>query len=223
MRFIKMLGLAALATMIAMAFVGASSAMAAPEHPEIVLCEKSELVCGVENWHPNPTELHMEGKTAPTKLLSSIGTVECQLVLSRITLLNKLAKLIEGHLLELKIEQCNLGSTKCTVTVNGLGGLSFTPDEEKLKAIVELIELEGKTTNFTVKCGFLINCTYGAGPETKLLAETDEAGHLLLLANATPLKVAGGFCPETAKWDATLHAVNLDPTLTLKTGLWIEL
>ena len=35
-----MLGLAGMAAMVAMAFVGASSAMAEPEHPEIVLCEE---------------------------------------------------------------------------------------------------------------------------------------------------------------------------------------
>ena len=40
MRWIKMSGLATLVALVAMAFLGATSAMAEPEHPEIVLCEK---------------------------------------------------------------------------------------------------------------------------------------------------------------------------------------
>lgn len=225
MRYIKMLGLAAMATMVAMAFVGASSAMAEPEHPLIVLCEEPELICEEGNWAPNPTEIHAETlPSEPPVLLSSIGSVLCEHSLARLTLLNELAKLIEGHLLALNFTgECHLGSTKCTVTVNGLGGLSFTPDEVKLAAIVQAIPLEGKETNATVKCGFLINCTFSAEPETKLLAHSDEKGHLLLLAKKAPLKRASGFCPETAEWDATYHAVNLDPELSLKLGLWIEL
>ena len=231
-RYAKMLSLAAMATMVAMAFVGASSAIAVPEHPEIVLCKVLVLTCNeLKNWASDKAlengihdvEIHAETTTAP-KLLSSIGTIECEHSLARITLLNKLAKLIEAHLLELTFTgNCHLGGTSCTVTVNELGGLSFTPDEKKLAAIVESISLEGRVTTATVKCGFLINCTYSAGAETELLAHSDEAGHLLLLANETVLNRVKGFCPEVSKWDATYHAINLDETLSLRTGLWIEL
>jgi hypothetical protein len=233
MRSIKMLGIAAMATMVAMAFVGTSSAMAEPEHPEIVLCEGAELICELENWagfslltlKHEPVEIHLETlPQEPPKLLTSIGNIECEHSLVILTLLNKLAKLIEGHLLASNLTgNCHLGSTKCTVTVNELGGLSFTPDEEKLKAIVKAIPLEGKETTTSIKCGFLINCTFSAEENTKLLAHSDEKGHLLLLGNKTPLKRTGGFCPEVTELDVTFHAVNLDSELSLKLGLWIEL
>jgi len=214
-----MLGLAGMAAMIAMAFVGASSATAA-EHEEIVLCKNAELVCE-EQW-PNPTEIHAEA-TNP-KLLSNIGTVECENSLAIVTLLNKLAKLVEGHLLALNFTgNCHLGSTECTVKVNALGGLSLTPDEVKLAAIGKSIELEGRNTNATVKCGSFINCTYSAGAETKVLIESDAEGHLLLLTNETTLSGKGFLCPATSKWDATYHAVELKEGLPLKLGLWIEL
>jgi hypothetical protein len=233
MRYVKMLSLAAMATMVATAFVGASSAIAVPEHPEIVLCKKLVLVCELKDWAGDTiladgthhVEIHAETlPEEPPVLLSSIGNVECEHSLAILTLLNKLAKLIEGHLLALNFTgNCHLGSTKCEVTVNALGGLSFTPDEEKLNAIVTSIELEKRNTNATVKCGFLINCTFSSEANTKLLAHSDLAGHLLLLAKKTPLKRTGGFCPEVAEWDATYHAINLDETLSLRTGLWIEL
>jgi len=224
MRSIKMLGLAAMAAIAATAFVGASSAMAEAEHPEIVLCEELELICEESNWAPNPTEIHLETlPTDPPKLLTSIGTFECAHSLAILTLLNKLAKLIEGHLLALNFTgNCHLGKTACSVTVAKLGGLSFTPDEEKLKAIVKAISLEGIETEISFKCGFLINCTYTFTEATELLAESDEVGHLLLLSKAQRLK-GKGFCPEVTQWDATYHAINLDSELSLKLGLWIEL
>jgi len=225
MRYLMSLGLAAMAAMVAMAFVGATSAMAEPEHPEIVICKKLELICEKSNQAPNPTEIHAETLTGnPPKLLSTIGTIECEHSLAILTLLNKLAKLIEGHLLALNFTgNCHLGGTSCKVEVTKLGGLSFTPDLEKLKAIVHPISLEGKVTEASVKCGFLINCTYKADEkETELLAESDEAGHLLLLSEAKLVR-GSGFCPEESHWDATYHAVNLDAELSLQTGLWIEL
>jgi hypothetical protein len=223
-KLIKTLSLAAVAAMAAMAFLGASSASAAPEHPEIVLCQNAELIC--ETPYPNPTEIHGETKTGvPAKLLTKeLGTVECEHSLAIITLLNKLAKLIEGHLLALNFTgKCLREGTECTVTVNALGGLSITPGEKKLTAIVKAIELEGRKTNATVKCGTFINCTYSAGAVTELEAHSDAEGHLLLLSNAKLVEGKGFLCPTESTWDATYHAVNLDKELTLKTGLYIEL
>jgi hypothetical protein len=243
MKLVKLFSLAAVAAMVAMAFVGASSASAEPEHPEIVLCKVKVLTCNeLKNWasdnaleieDPETKEIlkihdvniHVETLGAePPKLVSSLGTVECEKSLSLVTLLNKLAALVEGHLLALNFEGCKLGKTKCEVTVNALGGLSLTPAETKLLAIAESISLEGRTTNATVKCGSLINCTYQASAETELTVHSDAEGHLLLLAVETPLEhTGGGICPSVSKWNAVYHAINLDEALSLRTGLWIEL
>jgi len=116
-----------------------------------------------------------------------------------------------------------LSGIPCEVKVNALGGISVTPDATKLSAIVRSIELEGRNTNVTVKCGSFLNCTYSAGAETLLTAQSDGKGHLLALAQETPLATKGILCPQVDKWDAVYHAINLDEELTLKTGLWIEL
>ena len=177
--------------------------------------KNAELICEEANQALNPTEIHAETLAAePPKLLSSLGTVECEHSLAILTVLNKLAKLIEGHLLALNFTgNCHLGGTACTVTVNALGGLSLTPDEEKLKAIAKSIELEKRNTNATVKCGSFINCTFSAGPNTEALIETDAQGHLLLLTKETSLAGKGFLCPSTSKWDAVYHAVDLTPAL----------
>lgn len=219
MRLIKMLGLAAIAAMVTTALVGVTSASATTE--SVVLCEKPELEC--ENPYPNPIEIHAETLVAePPKQLTSLGTLECEKSLAIITLLNNLAKLVEGHILSLNFTgNCHLGGTPCEVTVNSLGGFSLT-GEAKLTADAKSIALEGRITSSTVKCGSFFNCTLSAGEKTKLTAHSDEAGHLLLLANKTPLVGKGFLCPSTSEADATYHAVNLDAELTLKTGLWLE-
>ena len=222
MRLTKIVTLTAIATMAATAFVGASSASAA-EHEEIVLCKNAELIC--ETPYPNPTEIHLETLTGePPRLLTGVGTVECEHSLAIVTLLNELAELVEGHLLALNFTgNCHLAKIPCEVKVNALGGISVTPDATKLSAIVRSIELEGRNTNVTVKCGSFLNCTYSAGAETLLTAQSDGKGHLLALAQETPLATKGILCPQVDKWDAVYHAINLDEELTLKTGLWIEL
>lgn len=131
---------------------------------------------------------------------------------------------MEGHFLALNFTgECHLGKTKCTVAVTELGGLWIRPGAEKLTAIFEFIELEGRDTIATVKCGFLIKCTYHPSLATRLVAHSDEEGHLLLLASDTPLKWKEGLCPEITDWSATYYAINLDAGLTSRLGLWIEL
>jgi hypothetical protein len=208
MKLIKMLGLAALAAMVAMAFVGVSSASA---EGSVVLCKNAELVC--EAPYPNPTTI--VGHAENPKLLSSIGTVECEKSLAELTLLNELAKLMKGHILSLKFEgNCHLGGTSCTVTVGQVGGLSILHGADPLKWHAIAIELEGKSTEATVKCGFFINCTYIGGEETKVTSTNNEAGEVTLVAEKAELKKSKGICPSVSEWDATY--------VGLGTGLWLE-
>jgi hypothetical protein len=218
MKLIKMLGLAAMAAMVAMAFVGVSSAMAEPD--SIVLCKKAELICEEKDWWPNPTKIHAHAKEP--KLLSSIGTIECELSLALLELLNLLDKLILGHLTELSFTgNCHLGGTACTVTVSSLGAISFTHDPEKLLLAHALAVTLGETdTVATVKCGFFINCTY-KGEGALLTAHSSETGLLWLEANEAVLSKTSGICPSTSKWDAKYLAVGLEK-LEPVTNLYIE-
>jgi hypothetical protein len=236
MKLIKMLGLAAMAAMVAMAFVGVSSASA---EKSVVLCEEPELSC--ENPWPHPTTIVGHAKTP--KLLSSIGTVECDLSLVVLTLLNLLKELIEGHILKLSFTgNCHLGSTKCTVTVLETGGVSILHGANPLEwdgvAIpLHLLEpLSLMNTEANVKCGFFINCTYIGGEETKVTSTNNEAGEVTLVAEKAELKKSKGICPSVSEWDAKYTAVEYeelengeihellnekDEVLPM-TGLWLE-
>ena len=68
MKAIKMIGLAALAALTAMAFVGASSAMA----ESTTLCSADGSGCGITHVH--------ETSVGKAKLLTSFGTTECNVL-----------------------------------------------------------------------------------------------------------------------------------------------
>jgi len=216
MRSIKMLTLLVVAAMVATAFVGASSVSANSE--TIVLCEKAELEC--ENPWPNPTTI--VGHATNPKMLTSIGTIECEKSLAEITLLNELKHLIFGHLLALSFEKCHLGKTSCTVTVTELGGAAGVHGPNPLEAIVTVVplmlEVKGEevpmNTFATLKCGALVNCTFTAGEAATASITSSEAGEVSLILNQTELRLYNGFCPEIAKADAVYNALG--------TGYYIE-
>jgi len=212
-KLVKILSLAAVAAIAAMAFIGASTASANTK--SVVLCKNTELVC--ENPWPNPTTI--TGHATNPKLLSSVGTVECEKSLAEITLLNTLASLITAHILSLNFEgNCHLGSTKCEVTVKETGGISITHGANELEWIGVAIPLPlGETSMNTVanvKCGFLINCTYTGGEETETKTINGPEGEATVVAEKAPLKRSAGFCPATSEWDATY--------VGLGTKLWLE-
>jgi len=212
-KLVKMLSLAAVAAFAAMAFIGASSASAVTT--AVQLCKNPELAC--ENPWPNPTTI--VGHATSPKLLSSVGTVECEKSLAEITLLNTLAKLILGHILSLSFEgNCHLGSTKCEVTVKETGGITIEHGantlEWKGRAVALLLGATPMNTIANVHCGFLINCTYIGGEETTTVTTNNAEGVATVTAEKAPLKRSEGFCPATSEWDATY--------VGLGTGLWLE-
>jgi len=213
MKLIKMLSLAAVAAMAAMALIGASMASAEPN--SALLCEKAELEC--EDPWPDPTTI-VAHATNP-KLLSSVGTVECEKSLAELTLLNTAAASILAHVLSLKFEgNCHLGGTACTVTVSEVGGISIEHGANKLEWLGRPVALPlGETSMNTIanfKCGLLINCTYTLGEETAMTLTNNAEGEATMAAEKAPLKRTTGFCPATSEWDATYK--------WLGTGLWLE-
>ena len=217
MKLVKMLSLAAVAAIAAMAFVGTSSAFA---EGAVLLCKKAELKC-TEPW---PSGTTIVGHATNPKLLSSVGTVECEKSLAEVTVLQTaLQKLQLHHILSLNFEgNCHLGGTACTVTVKEVGGISVTHGVNPLEWIGVATSLpltvEGKevqmNTIANVKCGFLINCTYTGGEETETTITNNAEGVATVTANEAPLKRSAGFCPETSKWDAIY--------VGLVGGLWLE-
>jgi len=198
MKAIKMIGLTALTALLAMAFVGASSAMA----ESTSLCSADEVPCSAAN------QLGSEHKTSvgKAKLLTSVGTIECDVLFSG-TIATKLASplVISGSFLYTK---CEVGSSACTATEeNG-------PSEIKvLKEGHETAKVTGEGLVHVLCAGF-IDCTYigtnlvGTAKGPLLSAQVPDNGEVSL--QEQPLtKVAGSFfCTKTAKLDITMTSLT---------------
>jgi len=181
MKPIKMLGLAALAALMAMAFVGASSAMAEPA----VLCTGDGSGCGAVHVH--------ETSTSKGKLLAGSITVECDVLF----LGDAAGVRSEGPLISGNFTYANCGSCEATEE-NG-------PSEiEVLKTGHETSEVTGEGL-VHVNCSGL-NCRYigesligtGKGP---LLSK--EANGEVSISEKSTEKESGLFCPATSKLDLT--------------------
>jgi hypothetical protein len=185
MKPIKMFGLAALAALMAMAFVGSSSAMA----EFTVLCSNDASGSCSVITHLHETTL----SGAKAKLLTSILTVECDVLFLGDTTTEEGAPLIiEGN-----FTYSNCGSC----TVEEVGGLSIG---KILKLGHETADVIGEG-EVHVNCNGL-NCTYsseellGTGRGPLLSSETNGGGSI---QEQVVKKVSGLFCPSTAKADAT--------------------
>jgi hypothetical protein len=183
MKPIKMFGLAAIAALLAMAFVGASSAMAETTG----LCS-SEIGEGCEEiTHVHETTL----AGAKGKLLTSIVNVECDVLFLGDTT-SGAPLVVEGN-----FTYTNCGS--CTVEEVG-GGVII----EVLKEGHETAKVTGEG-EVHVNCSGL-NCTYngeglvGTGKGPLLSSETNGS---VVITEQVAKKVSGLFCPSTSKLDIT--------------------
>jgi len=188
-----MIGLAALTALMAMAFVGASSAMA----ESTALCSADESPCKEANV---VTHVH-ETSVGKAKLLSSVGTTECNV-------------LFLGDTTEAMEEGAALGVIgSFTYTNCELGGGSCTATEENSPAEIAVLKEGHETAKVTgeglvhLVCSGFIDCSYngvglvgtGKGP----LLSTQANGEVTLSEQSTNKETGGFLCPKTAKLDIT--------------------
>jgi hypothetical protein len=184
---IKIVSFVALTTLMAMAFVGAASAMA----ENIQLCGHDGSPCeAVRHLH--------ETSVGKAKLLTSIGTTECNaLSLGDVSSYGAVAT-ISGSF---TYSECTLAGAKCTATEEN--GPSTIKVE---KTAVETTKVTGEGLIHFI-CGTSIDCSFtgtglvgtGQGPliSTQLNGETT-------LSEQKTTKEAGGFlCPKESKLDIT--------------------
>jgi hypothetical protein len=186
-----MFGLAALAAVAAMAFIGASSASAG----DTQLCKvHTGLLC--PGGAQATTEVHMVN-SGVGKLLSSLGTVLCLNVLALATPLG-LASPQSVHSLETSYTNCGRNSThtNCTVTVEE------EPLFDLLKDGLDHGWLKGVSGLTRVECsGFpSLNCLYDTTGIEFLVGEQK------LVAEETSVEFVEGsfFCPKESTLDGTL-------------------
>ena len=198
MKPIKMLGLTVVVALMAMAFVGASSATA----ESTALC--TEMVSqNVGEECPAAKRIHVVHEVTLTgekgKILSSALNIECDVlfegtVISANNLGNPLE--ISG---EFEYANCNNG---CTV-------------QEAPPTEIRVLKLGHETADVTIEwlitvaCAGFISCRYngvglvgtGAGP----LLSTNLANGHVIFSEKTLNKENGALCPSTAKLDLNLH------------------
>jgi hypothetical protein len=184
---IKMFGLAALAALMAMAFVGASSAMATGS---TALCATEASPCA------SPITTIHETSVGKAKLLSTLPTIECNVLFSGTAANGGLGQplVINGVF---KYSSCN---NFCTVEeVKGTEAKI-----EVLKTATELASVNGEG-EVHVTCPF-INCVYnGEGLEGDArgpLNSPASANGSVVISGQETNKVSGS-CPEAAFLDIT--------------------
>ena len=199
MKSIKLIGLVALSALIAMAFVGASTAMA----ETTALCKVdalnlSEGRCPAGQLITHVHEATLNGE--PAVFLTSVGNVLCDVLFLGDTLESGLDTPLKSHghfTLSFCVRHKIFGGTEaCTVT------------EVSTDALIEVLK-EGHETakvgvnnEVSVKCGSVINCTYDGenligtakGPLLSKMLNGD-----VIFENQTLHHSGGAFCPETGK------------------------
>jgi hypothetical protein len=191
-----MLAFAALAALMAMAFVGASSAMA----ESTALCNidpgsGSAEVCPAGHLVTHIHEVTEAGN--PDLLLSSVVTIKCKALFlgdASNSLANPLV--ITGHF---TYSGCETASgSSCTFTET-----STSSTTNVLKLGHELADAS-YVYEFNWHCGFFINCTYSGegllGHALGPLLSTAANGEVRIEEQTTH-KTGGSLCPEIAKLD----------------------
>jgi hypothetical protein len=200
-----MIGLAALAALMAMAFVGASSAMAESTQ----LCKADESPCATESVIGHVHEETLTG--AKAKLLTSVATVECKALFLGDSLGSGAPLIIHGHF---TYTECKRGTESCSATETSTDSLI-----EVLKEGHETGKVTG-SGSVNVHCGFIINCTYDGeglvGTAKGPLLASSENGEVTITEQTTH-KVSGTFCPETGKLD--IATMPLEKVYIVKGGI----
>jgi hypothetical protein len=188
MKSLKMLGLAALMAFMAMAFVGASSAIA--ESTSLCKVDAGEKECEPQSF----IEHVHEASAGELTLLNSLLNVSCEvLFLGNVEEVGS-PEVIVG---DLSYSNCE---NNCTIT------------EVSAHSVVKILRTEHETGEATsegeieVICSGFISCVYStnellATVKGPLLAEQENGE--VSIQEQTIKKVKGFLCPKTAKLDIT--------------------
>lgn len=209
MRFIKMLGLAALAAVAAMAFLGAGSASAT------VLCKQApngSNECAAGQAYGAGTII--KGTATNATLTSDLSNVICSHSETEAEVSNAggASSTVTGSIKKLTFTGCKAGLTNCTVTVLNL------PYHAEVHAGAGgngtlTVKSGGKgKPGATVVCVGIINCTFN---NTLFELPVEGGNPAAVVANEVSLAREGGLCGNEAFWDATYTAIAPN------TAIWV--
>jgi hypothetical protein len=213
MKYIKILGLAAVAAMALMAFVGASSASAT------VLCKVSTSPCPTGSMYEPGTVI--EGVSTNATLTSDLATVVCtnSETVAKTETTGSSTTTVTGTITALTFTGCtaNNGTVKCTVTVQGLPYHAEVHWGSGVNGTLTVkAHAGGVSPGATVVCAGLISCTF---ENTLFTLPVNGGNPATIVANAVPLErtAFGGtpLCGTTAAWDATYTAVGTNTSINV--------
>jgi hypothetical protein len=194
MKYLKMLGLAAVAAAALMAFAGAGTASADE------ICTVSTNPCPAGS---KITEIHAS-LVGSAKLEDTAGNTldTCTTGTVKITALTSGATSVTGT-----IEKANLTwgekGTTCTFPTTTIGNGST----EATEASGGGSTLTAKSSEVTINTVLFGTCIYGAGTGTHLGSVPNGGSELSI--NAVINKISGGAsCPATTKWNAKYKITN---------------
>jgi len=185
---IKVFGLAALTALMAMAFVGASSANA----EALQLCGHDGAPCeAIHHVH--------EESVGKAKILTSLGTTECNVLFLGDVLKFGSPIEIDG---KFTYSNCELAGSSCTTT------------EETGPAELPVVREGHETASVTYKllihlvCGKTIDCLYigslkGTAKGPLLSEQIPDNGEISLSGQEMTKEIGGFLCAKTAKLDIT--------------------
>jgi hypothetical protein len=208
MRYLKILGLAAVAAMAAMAFVGASTASAAD-----VLCENNTSSPCTAKVATNGL---ITAEAIDPKLTASPEvTCESSMVSIKVTNNNGLTN-PTGEVTGLSWNGCKTTTgiiTSCTVTTQNL------PFHAEVTTPGPNLTVKphsgGGNPGAHIECGAILNCTF-ANTDFTLPITGGNPAHVT--ASGVELKLLSGFCPSSAKWDATYTAESPTSSIFVKSS-----
>jgi hypothetical protein len=205
MKYLKMLGLAAIAA-LALAAFGASSASAT------VLCSTKTSPCTGTKYGAGTT-LHAVQKsgTKPT-LTTSITTVTCDesTIHGHVTNGGSSSTTVTGEITKILFTKCQTSSgTACTVTeTTGPWHAELHYGGTVGNGTLTVKKAAGEDPGATVVCGSLINCKFTTSLAT---LNVTGGGPAIVAAKNISLARSGGICPETATWNAEYEVKQPNP------------
>jgi hypothetical protein len=217
MRTFKMLGLAAVAALSLVAFIGTSAASAA----NTTLCNTASNPCPAANQYASGTTLNAALQTGTNAVLTTSGglfnpTVTCTASTVRVVTSAQTGNPLPGSVTALTFTGCTSANPTgtCTVTVNNLpytGNINYTAPGNGSMTV--------NSPNVTVACSGLPTCSYTAASATGTVTGGNPA---TVAFTSVPLSVAGGFgCPTGASWTATYRLVASGSPAS-PTAVWVE-
>lgn len=206
MKHLKMLGVAAVAAMGLMAFIGAGTASATE------LCSTNTSPCtGTKYLSGTSVSAQLKSGTSAV-LTSSITTVTCKksTVTGKTTSSGGKGVAVSGEITGLTFTECTTtNGTACTVnSVNKNYSASIVATGGGNGTLTVKKGTGAGNPGASVQCGFLINCTFTAAEPALSVTGGNPA---IAKANAIPLERSGGICPSEAKWDAEYEVTAPKP------------